>query len=225
MGADHLKVGFTAARYLLQCGYRRIGLLLGSPQYVSHRLYLKGFHDAHAAAGVEPDPALVTEIELNMDGGYAATRKLMEGRKRPEALIITGDRASLGSLKALRELKLAVPRDVGVLAMDGTRETAFADPPLTAVEIPWYDMLSLGARLLVDLIEHRPPIEQIGICYSTRLIVRESTRARTRSRQAKSSRRRDGAGKGNVFGGSHAAARWHYVGTCRIAAKRGAFEL
>jgi DNA-binding LacI/PurR family transcriptional regulator len=60
--------------------------------------------------------------------------------------------------------------------MDGTRETAFADPPLTAVEIPWYDMLALGARLLVDLIEHRPPIEQIGICYSTRLIVRESTR-------------------------------------------------
>ena len=60
--------------------------------------------------------------------------------------------------------------------MDGTRETAFADPPLTAVEIPWYDMLSLGARLLVDLIEHRPPIEQIGICYTTRLIVRESTR-------------------------------------------------
>jgi LacI family transcriptional regulator len=176
VGADHLKVGFTAASHLLQCGYRRIGLLLGSPQYVSHRLYLKGFHDAHAAAGVDADPALVTEIELNMDGGYAGTRKLMEGRKRPEALIITGDRASLGSLKALRELKLAVPRDVGVLAMDGTRETAFADPPLTAVEIPWYDMLALGARLLVDLIEHRPPIEQIGICYSTRLIVRESTR-------------------------------------------------
>jgi DNA-binding LacI/PurR family transcriptional regulator len=72
-------------------------------------------------------------------------------------------------------LKLNVPRDVGVLAMDGTRETAFADPPLTAVEIPWYDMLSMGARLLIDLIENRPPIEQIGICYSTRLIVREST--------------------------------------------------
>jgi DNA-binding LacI/PurR family transcriptional regulator len=125
VGADHLNVGLTAARYLLQCGYRRIGLLLGSPQYVSHRIYLKGFHDAHAAAGVDPDPALVAEIELNMDGGYAATRKLIEGRKRPDALIITGDRASLGSLKALRELRLAVPRDVGVLAMDGTRETAF----------------------------------------------------------------------------------------------------
>ena len=179
IGADHLKVGFTAASHLLQCGYRRIGLLLGIPHYVSHRLYLKGFHDAHAAAGVVPDPSLTAEIELNMDGGYAGARKLMERADRPEALIITGDRASLGSLKALREMKLMVPRDVGVLAMDGTRETAFADPPLTAVEIPWYDMLALGARLLIDLIEHRPPIEQIGVCYSTRLIVRDSTRTQS----------------------------------------------
>ena len=176
VGADHLKVGFSAASYLLQCGYRRIGLILGSTRYVSHRLYHQGFLDAHAAAGLAVDPAMVTETELNTGGGYVATQTLMERPGRPEALIITGDRASLGSLKALRELKLKVPRDVGVLAMDGTRETAFANPPLTAVEIPWYDMLALGARLLIDLIEHRPPIEQIGICYSTRLIVRESTR-------------------------------------------------
>src|SRR5207249_1644227 len=127
---------------------------------------------------------------------YAATRILIGRRRRPEALIITGDRASLGSLKALRELKLTVPRDAGVIAMDGTRETAFVDPPLTAVEIPWYDvwydMLAPGARLLIDLIEQRPPIEQIRICYSTRLIVRESTRPEHRA-GAGHVRQQDGA--------------------------------
>jgi hypothetical protein len=102
---------------------------LGNTQYISHGLHLKGFHEAHAAARVDVDPALVTEIELNADGGYAATRELMTLQQRPNALIITGD-----------------------------CETAFADPPL------------------IDLIEHGPPIEQIGICCSTRLIVRESTR-------------------------------------------------
>ena len=30
----------------------------------------------------------------------------------------------------------------------------------------------------IDLIEHRPPIEQIGVCYSTRLVVRDSTPAK-----------------------------------------------
>jgi hypothetical protein len=106
--------------------------------------------------------ALVTGIELNADSGYAAARKLMTDRKRPEALIITGGRTCLGSLKALRELKSLVLRDVAALAMDGTSESAFADPPLTSVEIPWYDMLAMGGRLLIDLIGQRPPIEQIS---------------------------------------------------------------
>ncbi len=176
IGPDHLKVGFAAAEHLLKCRYRRIGLVLGNTRYVSHRLYRQGFEEAHAAAGFAVDPGLVTEAELSVEEGYASTRRLMALPHPPEALVVNSDRASLGCLKALRDLKLKVPRDIGVVAIDGTRETAFANPPLTAVEIPWYDMLALGAKLLIEMIEQRPPIEQIGISYSTQLVVRESTR-------------------------------------------------
>jgi DNA-binding LacI/PurR family transcriptional regulator len=175
IGPDHLKVGFTAAEHLLKCRYRRIGLVVGNRRYVSHRLYQQGFEAAHAAAGQTVDPALVTEIELDVDGGYKGTRRLMELSPRPDALVLSSDRASLGCLKALSDLKIKVPRDVGVLALDGTRETAFAHPPLTAVEIPWYDMLALATKLLIEMIEQHPPIEQIGICCSTQLVVRGST--------------------------------------------------
>jgi LacI family transcriptional regulator len=179
VGPDHLKVGLSATQHLLERGYRRIGLLSGSARYSSHRLYQQGFYDAHTAARLAVDPAMVTEVELNNEGGYEGTRRLMRLSPRPEALVVTGDRASLGCLKALSDLKLKIPRDIGVVTMDGTAETAFAHPPLTAVEIPWYDMLALGARLLIDIIKHRPPIEQIGVCYATRLVVRESTRPKT----------------------------------------------
>jgi DNA-binding LacI/PurR family transcriptional regulator len=183
IGPDHLKVAETATDHLLESGYRRIGLLAGNTRYSSHQAYQQGFQQAHAAAGLAVDPSWVTEIELNLEGGYAGTQRLMELKSRPEALVVTGDRASLGCLKALNDLKIRVPRDVGVVAMDGTSETAFANPALTAVEIPWYDMLALGARLLIDLIEHRPPIEQIGVRYATRLVVRDSTRALQPQRQ------------------------------------------
>lgn len=175
IGPDHRKVGLVAARHLLESGYRRIGLLLGRTDYASHRLYREGFYDAHAAASVPVDPALITEIELNVQGGHEGAGRLIECSPRPEALIVTGDRASLGCLKALHDRKIAVPREVAVVAMDGTSETAFANPPLTAVEIPWYEMLAMGTRLLIDLIEHRPPVEQIGVSYSTKLVVRKST--------------------------------------------------
>ena len=175
IGPDHLKVGFTAAEHLLKCRYRRIGLLAGNRRYVSHRLYQQGFENAHAAAGQAVDPAMVTEIELNVEGGFEGTRRLMELSPRPDALVVSSDRASLGCMKALADLRIKVPRDIGVLALDGTRETAFSHPPLTAVEIPWYDMLALGTKLLIEMIEQRPPIEQIGICCSTQLVIRGST--------------------------------------------------
>jgi LacI family transcriptional regulator len=178
IGPDHLKIAFTATEGLFRSGYRRIGFLVGKTTYTSHRLYQEGFHRAHAAAGLPVDPKLVTQIELNVEGGYAGTRRQIQLHPPPEALIVTGDRASLGCLKALADLKLKVPRDIGVLALDGTPETAFANPPLTAVEIPWYDMLAMGTRLLIDLIEHRSLVEQIGVRFSTRLVVRKSTQSK-----------------------------------------------
>jgi DNA-binding LacI/PurR family transcriptional regulator len=71
-------VGFRAAEHLLKCRYRRIWLLLGNTRYVSHRLNRQGFEDAHSAAGLTVDAALVTEMELKVEDGYAATRRLME---------------------------------------------------------------------------------------------------------------------------------------------------
>jgi LacI family transcriptional regulator len=176
IGPDHKKVGLMAANHLLESGYRRIGLLLGKTYYSSHRLYLDGFREAHADSGVPIEPNRIREVDLNVEGGYSGTKALLEDSNGIDALVLTGDRVSLGSLKALAELKVAVPRDLGVVAMDGTPETAFANPGLTAVEIPWYEMLAMGTRLLIDLIEHRPPVEQIGVSYATRLVVRESTR-------------------------------------------------
>ena len=176
IGPDHKKVSLMAANHLIECGYKRIGFLLGKTYYSSHRLYFDGFREAHEAAGLSIDSRRIREIDLNVEGGYTGTKSLINEAPGIDALVITGDRASLGSLKALSELKVAVPGDLGVVAMDGTPETAFANPGLTAVEIPWYEMLAMGTRLLIDLIEHRPPVEQIGVSYATRLVVRESTR-------------------------------------------------
>ena len=79
----------------------------------------------------------------------------------------------------MRDLHIKIPADVGLLSLDGTNETVFANPPLTAVEMPWYEMLALSTTLLIRMIEDRPPIEQIGIRLASRLVVRESTRARS----------------------------------------------
>lgn len=176
IGVDHAEVSRRAAEFLLKSGYRRIGLLAGDPGYISHSLYVRGFQEAHVQAGVKFDPALIEGIELSAEEGYAGTRRLVSRRNRPDALVVPSDRSALGALKALRDLKIKVPEQIGLLVLDGTRETAFADPPLTSIDVPWYDMLALGTTLLIKMIEERLAIEKIGIHFSTRLEVRESTR-------------------------------------------------
>ncbi len=190
IGPDHFKIAFTAVENLLHSGYRHIGFLIGKTSYASHRLYQEGFNRAHAAAGLPVNSKLITEIELNTEGGYTGTRRLVQLSPRPEVLIVTGDRASLGCLKAMADLKLKVPKDISVFTIDGTPETAFANPSLTAVEIPWYDMLAMGTRLLIDLIEHRSLVEQIGVRFSTRLVIRNSTQPKFTSVDRDSAKRR-----------------------------------
>ena len=176
VGVDHCEVSRRATAYLLQCGYRRIGILLGDTHYISHQLYSRGYEEAHAEAGLKVDPALMATIELNAEEGYAGTERLMKQRKRPDALVVPSDRAAIGALKAMWELHIRVPMDVGLLSLDGTNETVFSNPPLTAVEMPWYEMLALSTTLLIRMVEDQPPIEQIGIRFASRLVIRESTR-------------------------------------------------
>jgi LacI family xylobiose transport system transcriptional regulator len=180
LGVDHREVSCQATEYLIGCGYRNIAMLAGDPQYVSHDLYRRGFLDAHQAAGLLADPSLMETIELRAEEGYSGTERLMRGPRRPDALILPSDRSAIGALKALRDLGVRVPEDIGVMVLDGTIENAFANPPLTAVEVPWYDMLALGTTLLIKMVEDRPAIENIGIRFSTRLVVRDSTRTRKR---------------------------------------------
>jgi DNA-binding LacI/PurR family transcriptional regulator len=179
VGVDHCDVSRRATAYLIQSGYRRIGILFGDTSYISHQLYRRGYEEAHAAAGLKVDALLMETIELNAEEGYCGTERLMKRRKRPDALVVPSDRSAIGALKALRDLRIKVPEDVGLLALDGTNEHVFANPPLTAVEIPWYEMLALGTTLLIRMIEDRLPIEQIGIRFASRLVVRRSTRQRS----------------------------------------------
>lgn len=178
IGVDHREVSRRAAEFLFESGYRRIGLMVGDPGYISHHFYVRGFEDAHREAGIEFDPSLVETIELSAEEGYSGTERLARRPNPPDAIIVPSDRSAFGALKALRDLRIRVPEDIGLLVLDGTIETAFTNPPLTAVEQPWYDMLALGTTLLIKMIEDKPAIEKIGIRFSTRLVARESTRVK-----------------------------------------------
>jgi DNA-binding LacI/PurR family transcriptional regulator len=122
--------------YLCSLGHRRLGFVGHhtdlAPLQVRQRSFLEAVRghcgDAACAASVadEDSPA----------GGLLATRQLFASGFRPTAIVCVNDFVSLGVLKALREMGLAVPGDVSVVGCDNISLSEFASPALTTIDVP-----------------------------------------------------------------------------------------
>jgi LacI family transcriptional regulator len=96
-------------------------------------------------------------------------------KKAPRAIICCSDRIAFGAVRAAHDLGKRVPRDVAVVTIDGTIQTAYTRPSLTAVQIPWHRMFTLAAKLLLKMIESGTSLRQLGVRLRCKLVVREST--------------------------------------------------
>ncbi len=77
-------------------------------------------------------------------------------------------------LRAARELRLDVPRDLSVIGFDDIPEATWAAPALTTVRQPLREMGRAAARRLMELLEEpgQPPHR---VTLDTDLVVRGST--------------------------------------------------
>jgi LacI family transcriptional regulator len=94
-----------------------------------------------AEAGLQPN---IVEGVASEEGGYRAAKAALSSAPRPTALLCATDRMAIGALRAAREMKLEVPRDLSVIGHDNLPATAFTDPPLSTMELP---IAETGARL------------------------------------------------------------------------------
>jgi DNA-binding LacI/PurR family transcriptional regulator len=68
---------------------------------------------------------------------------------------------------------LSVPDDISVTGFDDFNFAEFADPALTTVRIPGYDMGRAAGELLVDVLEGEAPAER-QVVLPVELMLRES---------------------------------------------------
>jgi LacI family transcriptional regulator len=55
---------------------------------------------------------------------------------RPRAIFTSNEQQALGCLSALAEHQLRVPDDLAIICFNGTQQSEFSVPPLSAVEQP-----------------------------------------------------------------------------------------
>jgi LacI family transcriptional regulator len=149
---DEVGGGYKATSVLLEKGHRRVGFANNQDPIPATPARLHGYVAALAEHGIPFDPTLVVTDSSDSDGGYRCAQKLMQLPDRPTALFCFNDRMAMGAYYALRELNLAIPKDVAVIGFDNQEIiAAHLNPALSTMELPHYQM---GQWAINYLLEH-----------------------------------------------------------------------
>jgi LacI family transcriptional regulator len=169
---DNVAGGREATTHLLANGYRRIGCVLGPSRLSTSNERFDGYRAALKAGGVAFDRSLVRRADFREQGGYKATRQLLDGPHPPDALFVANNLMTVGALHAIQDLGLRVPVDVGVVGFDDTPAADLMRPRLTVVAQPTYDIGRVAGELLLTAKSRDEPIDTV---LPPTLIVRESS--------------------------------------------------
>ncbi|MBI3958028.1 MAG: LacI family DNA-binding transcriptional regulator [Chloroflexi bacterium] len=170
---DNVAAARAAVTYLIERGYRRIGLLTASAGPGASRM--AGYRDALEAHGMAYDPRLVMEGDFMEESGYETMRRLLEQTPRPDAVFAVNDMMAIGALVAAREAGLAIPQDVAIMGFDDIPVARLVEPSLSTVTQFQRRLGQRAAAMLLERLASSAP--QPGRCEEMpfSLILRQST--------------------------------------------------
>ena len=151
-------------------------MVTGRPDLISAELREQGYRDAHAAAGVAVDEALLRSARSTPSRRATPPATLLALPEPPTAIFAANDLSALATLEVAAELGIDVPGQLSVVGFDNIPESALAHPPLTTVQQPMRQMGHDAIAMLVALIAGEE-LADTHLTLDTTLVVRRSTAA------------------------------------------------
>ncbi|MBN1868204.1 substrate-binding domain-containing protein [Candidatus Sumerlaeota bacterium] len=156
---DEVEAGRTAARYLLDRGFTRLGYA-GNPLHWPARQREKGFVEAAAEVGVKAS-SFATHESASPSSLKENTDLAEWLRRLPPPAGILAEHDYLARRVALNAQRtgLRVPEDLAILGVGNSPRICLGTvpPTLSSIDSAWEVVGSEAARLLGDLIEGAPP--------------------------------------------------------------------
>jgi LacI family transcriptional regulator len=162
-----------AMNYLFQLGHQRIGMIAGSSQVKTARDVVDTYDSKLRHEGIEPVSTWREDGLFTEQGGADAAAKLLVRHPELTAILAGNDKMALGAMHYLNMVAKRVPADVTVVGFDDMQQAAFANPALTTVHLPLYQVGVLACEKLVARIQgNTDPIRAV---LPTHLVVRNSS--------------------------------------------------
>ncbi|RPI87268.1 MAG: helix-turn-helix domain-containing protein [Chloroflexi bacterium] len=157
-------------------GFERLAFIRGPEEHYYAQERYRAYLDTLQAYNLPLVPELITR-PLRWESGVEAVQILLDERGLVpgadfQAVVAVSDMLALWALKSLQSRGFEVPGDVAVTGFNDSIEERLATPPLTTVNLPFYDQ---GAKA-IDLLSAQLSGETIPalITLPSSLVVRQS---------------------------------------------------
>ncbi|MCF8567332.1 LacI family transcriptional regulator [Alicyclobacillus tolerans] len=142
-----------ATEFLIKMGHTRIGYIGELPGDNLAEQRLKGYRDTLNKFGLPYDDTIVLPGDFYQESGASAIRQLLLNKSAyPTAIFVANDLMALGVLEGLQREGLRVPDDISIIGCDNIPNLHLLYIPLTTVSIPFYEIGSIAAEKIVNMI-------------------------------------------------------------------------
>lgn len=147
---DNVSAAYELTKHLLDNGYRKLAGLFGDVSTTGQERSL-GFQKALEDMQLKPVGAHF--IPPRIQQGYDTTIALLESDNRPDAILTSNSLLTAGTLQALRDKKISIPNEMGLVGFDETTWGELVDPPITVMAQPTEEIGRTATELLFQRIQ------------------------------------------------------------------------
>jgi len=175
--SDNRKISAKVVEHFYLNGYREIGYIGSTKKSEISTIREDALIEALKSWGL---PVHQDWFEHGEDfyerSGYDAMKRLITKGKIPHAIFAGSDLLAIGAIRALKEQKYSVPRDVAIIGCDDIESSRYTSPSLTTIKQDKDKIGKLAALMLYDLINDQ--VNSSAILVEPELVVRESCGSR-----------------------------------------------
>lgn len=171
---DNFKGAYSITEHLIKCGYRKIGIIMGSSEMSTGRDRMGGYRKALSDYGLPLKKEYVFQGSFAQDTGHEGAKRLLALKDRPDAIFAGSDYIAFSVFDATNEVGIKIPEDIALAGFDDTEFSANTRIGLTTVSQRKYEMGSMGVQILINFIEGQEKDYVNRIVLEPRLIIRES---------------------------------------------------
>ena len=147
ISCDYFRVGFLAAKHLLEQGHRRIAFLTESLEHPETGLDLSGFRSAMEMYGLELASSDILESRVNLNSLGSTIRTFFKKRQH-SACFVRSTSLALQAIPILQQASIRVPQDISVIAAGNYQPERQQQMQLTTIDNRIEEMCQKGLEFL-----------------------------------------------------------------------------